>query len=514
MKIRAFGFLASISLLISVIIPLVPLRAQETSSPLLINRIKLGGAAPNEPTEYVEIYNQSTDSIALDGWTLEYAKPSAKITDCDAKNWKLQDSSANVKITELSGIVDPASRVLVEMAMNDNVGGSLRLTGPEGLTDLVGWGNETTKGVCKDEAYAPIPASAKTILRIVNADGLVQDTNNNEADFTDKEVIVEAPNEEADVCLNLSGIQLELPVGYELANGECSQVLVVPTETCVGVSLSEILPNPEGTDTGAEYVELFNGTNQMINLDGCNIKVGSTVKELAGGMQPGYLVVRAITLPNAAGGAVEFITPITEEVVTYPGGLADNIAWALVNGVWQETNRPTPGGVNVISLTEVSVVSSKESLGACPAGKYRNPATNRCKSLTVAAGLKPCEPGQYRNPETNRCRSTAVTLTTLKPCSPGQVRNPATNRCRKAESEAMLKACAIGQERNPETNRCRKVAGASTNTPSSELDKAVESKRNVSFTVLGIVAVLTLGYGLYEYRGSITGYFVRLRSGN
>jgi hypothetical protein len=514
MKIRVFGFLASISLLISVIIPLVTLRAQETPSPLLINRVKLGGVVIDEPTEYVEIYNRSTDSIALDSWTLEYAKPAAKITDCDAKNWKLQDSSANVKITALSGTVNPASRVLVELAMNDNVGGSLRLSGSEGFSDLVGWGSETSKAVCKDLEYAPIPANAKTIWRILSADGSPQDSDNNKVDFTDKETMIEAPNEEADVCPNLSGVQIEAPVGYELSNGECRQDIVVPTEACIGVSLSEILPNPEGTDTGVEYIELFNGTNQVINLDGCSIKVGSAVKELTGTIQPGHLVIRGVTLPNSAGGVVEFITPTTEEAVAYPGGLADNIAWALVNGVWQETNRPTPGEANVISVAEATVVSSKESLGACPAGKYRNPATNRCKSLTVAAGLKPCDPGQYRNPETNRCKSTAAALTTLKPCSPGQVRNPATNRCRKADSGAVLKACAIGQERNPETNRCRKVAGASTSTPSSELDKAVESKRSVSFTVLGIVAVLALGYGLYEYRESIAGYFARLRTRN
>lgn len=513
MKVRAFGFLASLSLIVGMFVPIVPLAAQEKLTPLIINRIKLGGAVVGEPTEYVEIYNQSADEVNLSGWTLEYAKPSAKISDCNAKNWKLQDISANVRITELAGTIGVAASAIVEFAMNDNVGGSLRLSNSTDAIDVVGWGNESSKGVCKEQDYAPIPASTKTIWRVVDTELKPQDTNNNKADFTDTEQVIGGPGESIiDICPNLVGEQAEIPYGYELVDGECAPVVVLPAEACVGVSLSEILPNPAGIDTGAEYVELFNGTDAPVSLLGCSIRVGNTTKNLSGVILPGYTAIYGIILPNAAGAAVEFITPTTEEAVTYPGGLGDNIAWAFVNGIWQETNRPTPNGANVISIAEVEASSNnRESLGACPPGKYRNPATNRCKSLTVTGGLRPCEPGQYRNPETNRCKSTASAITSLKPCSPGQIRNPATNRCKKAAGAAGLKPCADGQERNPETNRCRKVAGASTTTPSSESDQAVDTKRSVSFAVLGVIAALALAYGIYEYRTSIANFFSRIR---
>lgn len=513
MKVRVFGFLASLSLLIGMIVPIAPLTAQEKATPLIINRIKLGGTVAGEPTEYVEIYNQSADEVNLSGWTLEYAKPAAKISDCNAKNWKLQDSSANLKITELAGAVKATASVIVEFAMNDNVGGSLRLSNSADASDIVGWGNESSKGACKEHDYAPIPASAKTIWRVVDTELKPQDTNNNKADFTDAERVINEPDESIiDICPSLEGVQAEIPLGYELIDSECVPVVVSPAEACIGVSLSEILPNPAGTDTGAEYIELFNGTYTAISLVGCSVRIGSAVKNLSGVILPGYTSLYGIVLPNASGAVVEFITPTTEEAVAYPGELGDDIAWALINGIWQETNRPTPNGANVISLAEAKAsTNSQESLGACPPGKYRNPATNRCKSLTVTGGLKPCEPGQYRNPETNRCKSTASAITSLKPCSPGQIRNPATNRCKKAASATALKPCADGQERNPETNRCRKVAGASTTTPSSELDQAVDTKRSVSFAVLGVIAMLALGYGVYEYRASIANFFSRMR---
>ena len=287
-----------------------------------------------------------------------------------------------------------------------------------------------------------------------------------------------------------------------------------PVEACKGIVLSEILPNPAGTDTGNEYVELNNTTNQPIDLSGCSVKVGNTTKQLTGIMQPGYQAFYGTVLQNADGGTVEFITNTTEEAVTYPANLNDNQAWALVNGQWQLTEQPTPGAANIayVVVEEVSATTAgSSSLEPCPEGKYRNPETNRCKTIETEDGLKPCEAGQIRNPETNRCKKADDEAASLKPCETGQERNPETNRCRKIAAEAILAACKEGQERNPETNRCRKVAAAVTSSPSSQLEQEVKNKQNISYGIFAAMAVLVLGYGIYEYRSNIANFFARLK---
>ncbi|MCA9342726.1 hypothetical protein KC950_01785, partial [Candidatus Saccharibacteria bacterium] len=303
-------------------------------------------------------------------------------------------------------------------------------------------------------------------------------------------------------------IQSDVPEGYENDGENCLPVKAEQTQECEGLALSEILPNPEGADTGSEYIELYNSTGQTISLKGCSLKVGSTAKNLEGEVKPGYTAFYGLVLPNAAGGQVEFITSTTEEVVIYPANLDDNEAWALVDGAWQITNQPTPGEANKPSIS-LQGVANEAGLEPCPEGKYRNPATNRCKTIETDEGLKPCAPDQYRNPETNRCKKKADTVTALKPCDLGQYRNPETNRCRKISSDGSdLKPCDEGEERNAETNRCRKVAGVSTDVP-SDVDG---SSSNVNLILIGLFAATAVIYGIYEYRDSIGNVFARLKT--
>lgn len=509
----------SLGVILSMLIMALPSMGMAERLPrMLITEVKTGGVVAGQPTEFVEIMNDSTQNINLSGWAIEYAKPAAKISDCSAMGWKLQDSSANVKEYPISGELIAGQKLIIEIAMNDNIGGSLRLSKAGFVYDQVGWGNTISQGVCSEGELAPLPVNAKSIRRVITKDGLLVDTENNKNDFTDSDEnivdykLVVPQNPQPDLCNNIDGIQVIVPPGYFANNGNCKQKIEAKTSNCTGVILTEILPNPAGEDTGNEYIELNNTTSQSIELVGCSLKVGSTAKQLSGVMLPGYQVFYGVVLPNTAGGMVELITSTNEEAVTYPINLKDNQAWALINGQWQLTEKPTPGAENVAYtvVEEVSVTqSSITTYEPCPEGKYRNPETNRCKTIEATEGQKPCESGQIRNPETNRCKKTAEVLTSLKPCEAGQTRNPATNRCRKVAIATALASCKEGQERNPDTNRCRKVAALATSSPSNQLEQEVKSKQNISYGIFGAMAILVLGYGLYEYRGNITNFFAR-----
>lgn len=72
--------------------------------------------------------------------------------------------------------------------------------------------------------------------------------------------------------------------------------------------INEVLPDPEGTDAGHEWIELFNPTGEPIAVDGWSLQVGSApprplADEVVG--RSGFLVVRAEGLPNGTTATVE-----------------------------------------------------------------------------------------------------------------------------------------------------------------------------------------------------------------
>lgn len=508
------GLRIKISILIcALFIAMVPAMViAETNYKALITVVKIGGAVPDQPTEFVEIYNDGDVEIDLKGWRVEYAKPSAQIPDCAVAGWKQIDAT-NTREVLLDGILAPQARKMVELQMNDNVGGSVRLLSNVGAIDLVGWGTVASPPVCAEGAFSPIPPNTKSLKRWFNSEGYAIDTNHNANDFTleDSPIKTTEPdtNSSSDTCSNIDGVQTEVPAGYIQQDSMCIQN-DKPSLQCEALEISEIVPNPAGADTGNEYIELYNPFATDISLEGCALKIGASSKQLSGHMQPGYQAFYGLVLPNSSGGIVEFIGATTESVVMYPADMSDDEAWAYIDGSWHITTTPTPGRPNIAAI--VVTASSSEALAPCPEGKYRNPATNRCKNSESDDGLKPCDAGQARNPETNRCRKVDATgLTSLKPCSPGQERNPETNRCRKvATSSSSLKPCEPGQERNPETNRCRKVAGASTAIANSK-ESNKDSSQPVGYTIFGLIAAAALSYGVYEYRQEIGSFFSGLR---
>lgn len=205
--------------------------------------------------------------------------------------------------------------------------------------------------------------------------------------------------------------------------------------------------------------------------------------------------------------------------ITYPSASSKSKigwAWALDDntGAWSWTASPQPDSANIIYLPpEVSLVPKPVSLVACGPGKYRNPDTNRCKSIVASTNLSPCSSGQVRNPETNRCRSLATTASSLTPCKPDQERNPATNRCRSILASATsLVPCKAGYERNPETNRCRKSVDSSHSLGGTAVKSPTEDEVGFPYgsVVLGSMGVAAVSYGVYEWRRELMGGVRRL----
>ncbi len=324
----------------------------------------------------------------------------------------------------------------------------------------------------------------------------------------------------ADVCLNLDLIQTTIPLGYRLNENKCILDLLK-------IEISEMLPNPLGTDAGSEFIELYNPNDVEVSLNNYALVIGSDrkiinfpidsvigAKEIKSFLDNEML----FNLVNSIGGvSLESADgQIIDGFVGYEAA-GDDMSWAKIDGLWQYTNRPTSGSINLVSMiNETEVISENETLQSCAPNQYRSPETNRCRLIPITtSSIVPCGTGQYRSEETNRCRNIASDIISLVPCAEGQDRNPETNRCRNTSGSVLgssdLKPCKEGQERNPETNRCRNIKGDIAEAQYKPQQAAQKQDNMILILSIAGVVSLALGYGIWEWKSDIVKLFSKIR---
>lgn len=272
-----------------------------------------------------------------------------------------------------------------------------------------------------------------------------------------------------------------------------------------------------------DYVKLVNTTSSDIVLDDYVLRTDSSsatrtssnTVALSGAIGPNsYYVVSSLdngarlSLTNTGGyvwledswGMARYGNTMTNYAAA--SASEKGYAYALDGDTWKWTSTPAPDGPNLIT-------SLNETALECPAGKYRNPETGRCRTIEEAVNaMSACEEGYERNPLTNRCRKIITTSpTSLTPCLEGQERNPATNRCRSiANAVAELLPCDEGYERNPDTNRCRKVQASEVPLVGYPVQSTAKGSSDATgWIAFAAVLTLALGYGVWEWRGEIAG---------
>lgn len=471
---------------------ILPAQAAELPGPpaaaILISEVQTGGSE-NANQEFVELYNRSAETIDVTGWRLEYKSATGATWTTKSTLAGAIESSHFYVAATAAYLVQSSDGVLTSGLAAS--GGHIRLVSLDtanSVIDTVGWGTADSP-----EGNQPAPAAqpGQSVQRCF-ADNNMLDTDVSLADF--RVYLTITPK---------TGLDCALPQPPD--DEPDTQI-----HTCEGVRLSEVLPNPAGADGSNEFIELFNATNEAIPLEGCGLQTSNSsaiyLFDADTVLDPGtyralYSSETTLTLPNAAGGTVYLLGADSHEAdtATYPAGMADDTAWAWfdANG-WQTTYAPSPNATNVLQADK-----------PCAEGQTRNEETGRCASVTPessgsTSALTPCRTNQERNPETSRCRNIITTVAAPAPCSAGQERNPATNRCRAVAAAATtLKPCAQGQERNPETNRCHKVAATSKN-PIAVRDIATATKSSMlGWWLAGIIALLALGYAIYEWKQEI-----------
>lgn len=294
-----------------------------------------------------------------------------------------------------------------------------------------------------------------------------------------------------------------------------SDPLYAPPVSTRGLQILELLPNarpcsPLDTDlTCTDYIKLYNPTEDDINLADFRLRVGykgqgtSVTNTFTWGAQldpltdglvlPKHQYLTLATRNDGApltltdSGAYVWLedaygTTTYQPVIQYPDASSTakvGLAWAYNGIAWQWTSAPQPGGPNIFRTVLPAAITVPNTLAPCDPGQYRNPDTNRCRTIGTATSLVPCGAGQERNPETNRCRSVITASdSTLTPCQPGWDRNPDTNRCRKS---AAVEGAAI--------TKVQDVAAPIVNQP--------------KWILVFLAGLAAAAYAVYEWRQDI-----------
>jgi hypothetical protein len=310
--------------------------------------------------------------------------------------------------------------------------------------------------------------------------------------FPDSQIVFKEG--EPDACPNIEGYQPTVPDGLEVAsNGNCREILYP-------LRLTEILPNASGSDSGKEFIELYNPNDHAIDLVRYELLVGQSLEGTyifpAGSSIPArsYLSFTntelGFSLLNSSSQVqLRGDDEVLDETPSYQDPDEDT-AWAIIDEVWQYTDRPTPGFENLSfgGLAVDSSLKDDSGLKPCNENQYRSPETNRCRNIEVAVAKTqtPCKDGQYRSEETNRCRNIVVATTDPTPCKEGQERNPETNRCR------TIKAMPVADYG---------VLGATTSSGGTNW---------YIWLAIGGILLLAIAYAVWEWRYEINKLFGRV----
>ncbi len=142
------------------------------------------------------------------------------------------------------------------------------------------------------------------------------------------------------------------------------------------IRINELLPNPKGSEVAGEYIELFNFSDQTINLKNWSLTDSSHKKYLFTKdtliLSNNYLLLPrtlfGFSLNNFGSETISLFDPLGTIVsaVTYTN-TREGFSYSQKKDSWFFTKHPTPGEVNIFSKTpKIHIVSKKSGYQKVP----------------------------------------------------------------------------------------------------------------------------------------------------
>jgi hypothetical protein len=441
--------------------------------------------------DFIELYNNTGEILALDGYRIEYVNSVGNVAGSISfpVGTDLNSEYLLLGFAKSPQYAEVGKEYLYNFGSSAGLAstaGVVRLYKDGALVDEICWGS----AVCSESyvKFATTQEANMTLQRCI-VDGVIERCGD-EAWFR---YVKYYPEIKEGVLKSRS---MEVPE-------------LLPQ--CFGLVISEIYSYFEN-DYAEQFVEIYNPTDEIIELEGCGLKFKNKIYELVGELAPDeYLAYQNLDLKltkNPTNSNELFLLDVDGSIVSkaeYYYGQKKGTSWALFNlgedeEKWLQTYSVTKGSENVY-----------QEFRNCPSGKVINPQTGNCINFNEDEELPACPVGKFRNPETNRCKSYESIDNILKPCDDGYFRNPETNRCKKvATATGELKPCADGYERNLETNRCRKVRennGADFGVIDGDKSGGLGW---VGYGALAIIVAIGVGYLLWQFRDEVKRGMMRI----
>ena len=297
--------------------------------------------------EWVELYNASSQAVDLVGWQL------------------VEGSGQK---TALSGMIGVGEYKVFDKASLNNSGDLIVLQNVAGqIVDQVAYGDWNDGNVADN---APAATDPYSVIR----QSLSLDLDVDNLDFVVTKVVTSgAQNIYASLVLPPvvePVIEEQEPVIAELVEpvvdeDDLTEILVdlsEPMPEPMTIRVNEILPNPAGADTGAEWIELYNFGEEPINL------LGWSLDDEDGGSFP-YKISESLIIPakayrifsNEQTKLVLNNTADQARLFDASKNLISQIAYeevfeaqsyAYFETGWQWTKELTPQAENVLTLTQ------------------------------------------------------------------------------------------------------------------------------------------------------------------
>lgn len=299
-----------------------------TDISIIINEVAWMGTTASANDEWIELHNNTSSPITLDGWAL-----------------KASDDSPNIK---LAGVIPANDFYLLERTDDSTV--------PNIAADLIYTGSLGNSG----EDLKLFDESNNLVDQANFSSGWIKGDNNTKQTMEKASVSWQTSKNANGTpkAQNSAGFSIKTEAVPPEQKTEEKPVTITYT---TGVILNEILPSPEGADDQGEWIELFNQNNFDIDLSDWKIKDtnGSTTtyvfpknKKIT---SKGYLILKRaetkITLNNTEDGLF-FLTPDGKNIdsLTYKNAPREQ-SYNKTDSGWKWSTSLTPGSLNTVSLS-------------------------------------------------------------------------------------------------------------------------------------------------------------------
>ncbi len=385
-------------------------KVQASDSDIVINEVMVHPSSPQDKNEWIELYNNSSKDIDINGWTLKCGSSSEKtIIDTEtiiaghdylilARDKTIFHGFPVIQVDMGRGLTDGGSSVI--LANND--GNSSVFTWSKDSKIDYSWERISPEESDIQESYisdgtpGEENSSKKDIPAPLAATDLKTDiTGPNSVDFswenTDKQKLSftlllwqnedKSDQQEIDCSTTKSYSAKNLEYGdyhWQITSANENEDTTSDIQTFTlekpdyskNIIINEISPHP-GTGTDDEFIELTNTGDDEVDLTGWfldDAEGGSTPYEIPSGNKIGpdeflvfYKIDTKLSL-NDAGDSARLLFP--DETVASSQSYTDaptDQSWARdVKNVWSWTEKITPKATNIIYLTPKPVAVTTE----------------------------------------------------------------------------------------------------------------------------------------------------------